>query len=222
MARGRKHATTRRSKRRAPPVPKALGWRVPPAVLADADWQTILDATGPLPKRGNLVQARRRLARCLRDYRGLRRDPAKLHAALRIWRRIDKLATPLHAAVTEEWQQNRWRYDRLLDTALKRLLTTAKTITESSAMRVRMRKGKRDPARNWLFLTLLDLWVYDFGGTLTASKTSSGGPGVRFLRTAAVLVLDARKVPSVVTARRIIRAVASGKSIGIFRVTKVR
>jgi hypothetical protein len=192
-------------------------------VIADADWQKTLDAIGPLPRRAKLVQARRQLARCLRDFRGLRRGRAKLRSALRRARYIEKLAIPLHAALTEEWRHKRWRYDRLIDDALKkRLLPTAKNITESFAMLVRIRKGKSDPARDWLHLTLLDIWVYYFGGTLTASRTASGGPCVRFLTTADALVLDAREVPSVVTARRMIRAVASGKSIGIFRATRRR
>ena len=173
-------------------------------MLADADWQTILDATGPLPRRGKLVQARRRLARCLRDFRGLSRDRAKLRDALRRCRHIYKLARALNDAIDNEWQHKRWRYNPLIDDALKKyLLPQAKSSIEALAMLVRIRKGKRDPARDWLYLTLLDIWVYYFGGKLTASKTASGGPSVRFLRTAATLVLDARKVPSVVTARRI-------------------
>jgi len=195
---------------------------LPPAALSDADWQRILDAIGPLSKRAKPVQARRRLARCLRDYRGLRRDRSKLRNALRRWRRIDKLATALTTALTEEWQHKRWRYNPLIDDALKKhLLPATKSITESLAMLVRIRKGKLDPARGWLYETLLlTVWPDYFGGTLTASNTSSGGPCVRFLRAATALVVNAREVPSVVTARRIVRAVASGKSFGIVRLPK--
>ena len=224
MARHRRKPGTsvRRTKRRARRVPKALGPRLPPAALSDADWQRILDAIGPLSKRAKPVQARRRLARCLRDYRGLRRDRSKLRNALRRWRRIDKLATALTTALTEEWQHKRWRYNPLIDDALKKhLLPATKSITESLAMLVRIRKGKLDPARGWLYETLLlTVWPDYFGGTLTASNTSSGGPCVRFLRAATALVVNAREVPSVVTARRIVRAVASGKSFGIVRLTE--
>jgi hypothetical protein len=202
-------------------IPKLLGTLAPPTALSDAEWQTILDAIGPLPKRAKPARARRRLARCLRDYRGLRRDRAKLRNALRRWRRIDRLAHALNAALDDEWRHKRWRYNPLIDDALKKhLLPSTKSSVETFAMLVSIRKGKRDPARDWLYLILLDIWVDYFGGRLTASKTARGGPCVCFLRTAAALVLNAREVPSVVTARRIIRAVASGKSIGIFRATK--
>jgi len=214
-----KRARARRKRRR---FPRALGFqsRLPTAVLSDADWQTILDAIGPLPKQAKPVQARRRLARCLRDYRSLRRDRATLHNLVRRWQRIGKLAHALNAALTDEWRHKRWRYNPLIDDALnEHLLPSTESIIDALAMLVRIRKGKLNPARDWLYLTLLDIWVDFLGGRLTASRTASGGPCVRFLRAAAARVVDAREVPSVVTARRIVRAVANGKSIGIFRAT---
>jgi hypothetical protein len=153
----------------------------------------------------------------LRDYRGLRRDHAKLRNALRRWRRIDKLAHALNAALDDEWRHKRWGYNPLIDDALKKhLLPSTRSATEALAMLVRIRKGKRDPARDWLYLTLLlTIWPHYFGGTLTASKSASGGPCVRFLRAACALA--AQKVPSVVTACRIVRKIARSGGIGLFR-----
>jgi len=211
--RRRKRTSARRAQRIKP-----LGFPLPPAALSDADWQTILDAIGPLlPKRP--VQARRRLARCLRDYRGLRRDSATLHNVLRRWQHIDKLARALSAALVDEWRHKRWRYNPLIDDALnKHLLLATKSIIGEHAMLVRIRKGKLNPARDWLYETLLlTVWPHYFGGRLTASSTTSGGRCVRFLRAACALA--GCEVPSVITARRLVRAVASGKSFGIVRLT---
>src|SRR5262249_23172018 len=81
--------------------------------LSDSDWHTLLEGVGPLPKGAKLVRARRELAKCLRDYPGLRRDRAKLRAALLRWQQIDKLATDLYAMLAEEWRRKRWRYNPL-------------------------------------------------------------------------------------------------------------
>jgi len=215
----RGHRTSARRRKRQARRIKALGPPLPPAVLSDADWQKILDAIAPLRLK-RPVQARCRLARCLRDYRGLRREPATLHNMLQRWQHIDELARELDAALSDEWRHKRWRYNPLIDDALnEHLLPSTESIIDALAMLVRIRKGKLNPARDWLYLTLLDIWVDFLGGRLTASRTASGGPCVRFLRAAAARVVDAREVPSVVTARRIVRAVANGKSIGIFRAT---
>ena len=204
----------RRRKRRTPPLPKPL----PPAPLADADWHKFLDEIGQPPKRP--AQARRRLERCLTDYRGLRRDRAKLRDARRSARYIKKLAVPLYAALTEEWRQGRWSYHPLVERAFKAyLLPEANSATDGFAILVRVHKGKSDPARDWLYRTLLDIWVDCFGGRLAASKkTATGGPCVRFIRAACALARS--EVPSVGPAGRIISAVASSKSIGIVRATK--
>ena len=205
----RKLSKRARVRRKRPRFPRALGFqsRLPTAVLSDADWQTILDAIGPLPKQAKPVQARRRLARCLRDYRSLRRDRATLHNLVRRWQRIGKLAHALNAALTDEWRHKRWRYNPLIDDALnEHLLPSTKSIIGELAMLVRMRKGKLDPAHDWLYETLLlTIWPNYFGGKLRASNTSTGGPCVRFLSAAAALV-DVRL--SVVTARRIVREAA--------------
>jgi hypothetical protein len=128
--------------------------------LSDSDWHTILEAVGPLPKGARLARARRELAKCLRDYPGLRRDRAKLRAAMLRWRRIEKLAADLHAMLTDEWQEKRWRYNPLIDDAFKLyLLPSTKVITETFAMQMRLRKGKLDPGRDWVYLSLLDIWI---------------------------------------------------------------
>ena len=74
---------------------------------SDSDWHAILEAVRPLPKGARLARARRELAKCLRDYPGIRRDRVKLRAAQTRWQRIDKLATDLYAMLAEEWRQKR-------------------------------------------------------------------------------------------------------------------
>ena len=78
--------------------------------LSDSDWHTILEAVGPLPKGARLARARQELAKCVRDYPGLRQDRAKLRAAMLRWQRIRELATDLHAMLAEEWRQKRMPY----------------------------------------------------------------------------------------------------------------
>jgi hypothetical protein len=186
--------------------------------LSDSDWHAILEAVRPLPKGARPARARRELAKCLRDYPGMRRDRVKLRAARTRWKRIDKLATDLYAMLAEEWQQKRWRYNPLIDDAFKRyLLPSTKAITETSAMRMRMRKGKRDPGRDWFYLSLLDIWINQFHGELKASTTATGGPCVRFVRAAMALVLPPDEVPRVRVVRRIVRALGRGRALGQFR-----
>lgn len=185
--------------------------------LSDSDWHTFLEAMGPLPKGARLGRARRELAKCLRDYPGLRRDRTNLRAALPRWLQIDKLATDLYAMLGEEWRQKRWRYNPLIDDAFKRyLLRSTKVITETHAMQARLRKGKRDPDRDWLYLSLLDIWINQFRGELKASTSATGGPCVRFVRAAMALVLPPDEVPSVPAVRRIVRALGRGRVLGQF------
>jgi hypothetical protein len=186
--------------------------------LSDSDWHTILEAVGPLPKGARLARARRELSKCLRDYPGLRRDRTKLRAALLRWQQIDKLATDLYAMLAAEWRQKRWRYNPLIDDAFKRyLLRSTKVITETLAMQVRLRKGKLDPDRDWLYLSLLDIWINQFRGELKASTSATGGPCVRFVRAAMDLVLPPDEVPRVRTVRRIVRALGRDRALGQFR-----
>jgi hypothetical protein len=186
--------------------------------LSDSDWHTVLKAVGPLPKGAKLGRARRELTKCLRRYPRLRRDRAKLRAALLRWRQIDKLATDLYAMLAEEWRAKRWRRNPLIDDAFKRyLLRSTKVIIHMLAMQARLRKGKLDPDRDWLYLSLLDIWINQFRGELRASSGPSGGPCVRFIRTAMALVILAREVPSAPTVRRIVRALRDGEALGQFR-----
>jgi hypothetical protein len=192
--------------------------RLPVADLSDGDWQAILEAVGSLPKGAKPRRARRELSKCLRDYPGLRRDRATLRAALGRWRQIDKLTTDLHALITEEWRQKRWRYNPLIDDAFKKyLLRSSKMLTETLAMQVRVRKGKLDPDRDWLYLSLLDIWINYFGGRLAASTGGTGGPCVRFVRSAMRLALPDDEVPSVPTVRRIVHALRRRQPLGWFR-----
>jgi hypothetical protein len=186
--------------------------------LSDSDWHTILEAVGPLPKGARLVRARQELAKSLRDYPGLRQDRAKLRAAMLRWQRISELATDLHAMLAEEWRQKRVRYNPFIDDAFKRyLLPSTEVIIETFAMQMRLRKGKLDPGRDRLYLSLLDIWINQFHGKLKASTSATGGPCVRFLRVAMALILPPHQVPRVPAVRRIVRALGRGRALGQFR-----
>ena len=188
--------------------------------MTGSDWYTILETVGPLPKNARLARARRELAKCLRSYPGMRRDRARLRAAQARWRRIDKLATNLYAMLAEEWEQKRWRYNPLIDDAFKRyLLRATKVITETLAMQLRLRKGKLDPSRDWLYSSLLEIWTRHFRGELSVSKTKSGGPCVRFLRATTTLVLPSDELQSVSTLRRLIGIMRREGAIGVFRIS---
>ena len=113
---------------------------------------------GPLPKGTRLARARRELAGCLRDYPGVCRDRAKLRAAISRWQRIEKLAIDLYAMLAEEWGQERWSYNPLIDDASGDTSQPwIEVITETFAMQMHLRKGKLDPGRDWLYLSLLDI-----------------------------------------------------------------
>jgi hypothetical protein len=96
--------------------------------LSDSDWHTILEAVGPLPKGARLARARRELAKCLRDYPGLRRERGTLRAALTRWQRIEKLTSELYAAINEEWRRG-WTYNVLIDDAFKIYLLSGPNIS---------------------------------------------------------------------------------------------
>jgi hypothetical protein len=186
--------------------------------LSDSDWYTILEAVGPLPKGMGLARARRELAGCLRDYPGVRRDRAKLRAAISRWQRIEKLAIDLYAMLAQEWRQERWSYNPLIDDAFRRyLLPSIEVITETFAMQMHLRKGKLDPGHDWLYLSLLDIWINQFHGELKASTSATGGPCVRFVRIAMALVLPPDQVPRVPAVRRIVRSLGRGRALGQFR-----
>lgn len=186
--------------------------------LSDSDWQTILGAVGPLLKGARLVPARRELAKCLRDYPDLRRDRAKLRAAMLRWQRIDRLATDLHAMLVEEWQQRRLRYVPIVDDMFKKyLLRLSGPLSEMLPLQLRARKGRLDPDRDWLYLSLLDIWINQLHGELKASTSATGGPCVRFVRAAMALVLPPNQVPRVPAVRRIVRALGRGQPLGQFR-----
>jgi hypothetical protein len=190
--------------------------------LSDNDWHAILEAVGPLPKGARLARARRELAKCLRDYPGLRRDRAKLRAAQARWQRIEELSNDLYAMLREEWRQKRWCYNPLIDDAFKQyLLRSSKVITETLAMQVHLRKGKLNPDRDWLYLSLLDIWINQFCGELRASTSRTGGPCVRFVRAATALVLPADEVPRASTVRTIVRGLGRGRALGQFRLDPV-
>jgi hypothetical protein len=92
---------------------------------------------GPLPKGARLARARRELAKCLRDYPGLRRERGTLRAALTRWQRIEKLTNELYAAINEEWRRG-WTYNALIDDAFKiYLLRSTAVWTEHLAMQSR-------------------------------------------------------------------------------------
>jgi hypothetical protein len=124
--------------------------------LSDSDWHTVLEAVGPLPKGARLARARRKLAKCLRDYPGMRRSRAQLRAAQAYWQRKHELATELYAMYREEWRKG-WTYNALIDDALKKhVLRSTAVWTKHFAAQVRARdrsgagasgKGRSVPLR---------------------------------------------------------------------------
>jgi hypothetical protein len=186
--------------------------------LPDSDWEEILEAARPLQKGVSLARAREELAACLSDYPGLQRDRAELRAALRKWKRIEKQVTGAYAMTAGEWRQKRLPYNPLVDDAFQRyLLPSIKIRTETFSMQIHLRKGKLDPGHDWLYLSLLDIWINQFHGELKASTSATGGPCVRFVRVAMALVLSPDQVPRVSAVRRIVRSLGRGRALGQFR-----
>jgi hypothetical protein len=134
------------------------------------------------------------------------------------WQRIDELATDLHAMLAEEWRQGRLRYIPIVDDVFKNyLLRLSKPLSKMLPLQLRARKGRLDPDRDWLYLSLLDIWINQFCGHLKASTSVTGGPCVRFVRAAMALVLPPDEVPRVPAVRRIVRALGRGRALGQFR-----
>ena len=170
--------------------------------LSDSDWYTILNAVGPLPKGAKLVRARLKLAECVRDYPRLRRDPAHLESALARWQRIHWLTTELYAAIEDEWRGG-WTRNALIEDAFQKHLLQSSTFwTTHLSWKLSLHKGKLDPDRDRLYVSLLDIWINQFRGELKASSGVTGGPCVRFVRAAMDLVLPANEVPAVSTVRK--------------------
>jgi hypothetical protein len=129
-----------------------------------------------------------------------------------------RLATGLHAALVEEWRQGRLRYIPIVDDVFEKyLLRLSKPLTEILPLQLRARKGRLDPDRDWLYLSLLDIWINQFRGLPKAASSATGGPCVRFVRAAMALVLPADEVPRVPAVRRIVRKLARGQALGLFR-----
>jgi hypothetical protein len=144
-------------------------------------------------------------------------DGSAARCGRRLPQRIEKLTSELYAAINEEWRRG-WTYNVLIDDAFKiYLLRSTAVWTEHLAMQVRTRKGKLDPDRDRLYLSLLDIWINQFGGKLQASTSGTGGPCVRFVRAAMALVLPPDEVPRVPAVRRIVRALGRGRALGQFR-----
>jgi len=140
-----------------------------PPILTEDHWQAILKAVAPLSAAVDIDRARRDLEDCLRDYAGLRRSPKDLKAARKEWRQIDKQLANLAA-----------RYHRLKRQrdllALEPLQKWAKAVIEAYDMRLRARQARRDPAREWLFGRLFEIWTNSFGGKLAVTTPPGGGP----------------------------------------------
>jgi hypothetical protein len=187
--------------------------------LPDSDWYTILKVVGPLPKGARLAYARLKLAECVRDYPGLRRDPAQLESALARWQRIHRLTTELYKAIDEEWRRG-WTRNALIEDALQKHLLPSSTFWITHfAWKLGLHKGKLDPDRDRLYVSLLDIWINQFRGELRASSGATGGPCVRFVRAAMGLMLPSDEVPAVPTVRRIVHRLARGEALGRFHVS---
>jgi hypothetical protein len=181
-------------------------------VVTDERWPMILAAADP---HKPLERARAELEWALSNYPGLRRDTATLAPALDRWQRIVELATELHALLTEEWRQRRLRYVPIVDDVFKKyLLRHFRPFSQVLAAQVSARKGWGDTDRDGLILALLDIWINSFNGRLAASSGRSGGPCVRFVRTAMGCVVPADEVPSVATVRAIVQQLKHGEALG--------
>jgi len=154
----------------------------------------------------------------LSNYPGLRRNTAELRPAQKRWDEIHKHADKLYALLTEEWQHGGLRHVPMVDDVFtKYLLRHSRPFSKWLSSQVTARKGRRDPDREWLYLELLDIWINSFHGRLAASTGTTGGPCVRFVRTAMGFVLPPNKVPRVATVRTIVQQLARGEPLGGYR-----
>jgi hypothetical protein len=191
----------------------------PAAIVSGERWLAIVDAAKP---HSPSERARNELERSLSSYPGLRRDTSNLRPAQKRWDEIHKHADKLYALLTEEWQQGRLRYVPMVDDVFtKYLLRHSRPFSKSLSSRVTARKGRRDPDREWLYLELLDIWINSFHGRLAASSGATGGPCVRFVRTAISFVLPPNEVPRVGTVREIVQQLGRGKWLGVYRYDRV-
>jgi hypothetical protein len=191
---------------------------VPPnsePVVTDERWPLILAAAKP---HEPIDRARAELEWVLSQYPDLRRDTATLARGHDTWQRINKLSSELHPLLVEEWQQRRLPYVPMIDDVFKRyLLRHAPPLSRSLALRVSARKGPGDPDRNALILALLDIWLNSFRDAQLAASRGTGGPCVRFVRTAMGFVVPADKVPKADTVRKIVQRLSSGEPLGDYR-----
>jgi hypothetical protein len=158
---------------------------IPAPVLSDEGWQAFREAVGKLPERADLKEARRRLESCIAEYHGLslpRSKVAKLKGQRERFERYRKTAVELRGALIAE----RWFF---FDKGLEALCACLKGAAEGRGMLARAHKGKSDPAIDWLYWRLFQIWTDHLGGTLGTSKdTKTGGPLIRFICAAFALV----------------------------------
>jgi hypothetical protein len=160
-------------------------------ILTEDHWQAILEAAAPLSSAVEVEHARRELEDCLYDYHGLRQvSVPDLLAARKRWRRIDRLLRDLAHEYYEIKRRTPWtvhdpeRPQRNI-LALSPLRQHAAAAVEGYDMRLRARQGKQDPAREWLFGRLFEIWTDCFHGKLAVSTPAHGsprGPLIRFIR----------------------------------------
>ena len=128
------------------------------------------------------------------------------------------MTTELYAAIEDEWRGG-WTRNALIEDAFQKHLLQSSTFwTTHLSWKLSLHKGKLDPDRDRLYVSLLDIWINQFRGELKASSGVTGGPCVRFVRAAMDLVLPANEVPAVSTVRRIVHRLARGEAPGLFHV----
>jgi len=187
-------------------------------ILTEDHWQAILKAAAPLSAAADTDRARRELESCLRDYAGLcQASEGDLLAARKEWQQIEKLLTDLAHRYyllkrRTPWTVHdpEWPQRNIL--ALKPLRQQAKANVEAYDVRVRARRARRDPARDWLVERLFDIWVDCFGAKLAVTTPPSGGqprgPLIRFIHavlTPLTLTLWEDDLPPPGTIRRLAR-----------------
>jgi hypothetical protein len=153
--------------------------------VTNAQWRAIVRAAAP---RVPSTRAREAVEACLRDYRGLQIDRAALRKNRKRQQHIAKLASQLANQLRESEE------DRADDVKVVQIIQIrAETLVKGFAIQAPFMRGRRDPAREWFYENILEIWTDEFGGKRTAAKT---GPLIRFMRAVAQHVIKPLPKPS--------------------------
>jgi len=135
---------------------------------SDETWDAIAAAAYPVTLDS---EARDALDQCLRDYRGLQRDPRRILTMRDLWR---KQAQHLKAAGEVASEISKLSRSFIDCDSIREMQERAEAIADGLAMAARVRQGKQDPAREWLYWRLFGIWT-SVGGELVCSTPPKGG-----------------------------------------------